>query len=79
MNFKTILTADDCAILTTGAAVGPNVYGSLRLARAALADAVDAQISALKTRRKIALKTREADLKDDGPVISVPLSAVGDD
>lgn len=65
MNFKTVLTADDCAIVKTGEAVGPNVHGSLRLARAALADAVDAQVSALKTRRKIVMKIPEAKLPSD--------------
>lgn len=62
MNFVISLTADDCGIKTTGQAVGGNVYGSLKMARAALDDAVAAQIEALRTRKKIALKTPEAKL-----------------
>jgi hypothetical protein len=77
MNFLVTLSADDCSIKTTGKATGDNVYGSLKVARAMLDDAVTAQIEALRTRRKIALKTPEAKLAVDGPVISAPAGAVG--
>jgi hypothetical protein len=72
LNFRIVLSAADCAILKTGEAVGGNVHGSLKVARAMLDDAVTAQIEALRARRKIALHTKEADLKDDQPVISGP-------
>lgn len=67
MNFKTHIDANKpaCSISSTGDALGPNCYGSLKMARAALSDGVDALIAGLRDAKKAALKVKESDLSED--------------
>ena len=69
MNFKVgiNLAAQVCDIFKTGDAIGHNVYGSLKMARAALSDQIDAHIGTMRDAKKAALKVRESDLREDKP------------
>ena len=62
MNYRIRIDATSCQILQTGDAIGPNVVGSLKVARATLSDLVDKQISELRAAKLAAVKVREADL-----------------
>lgn len=49
MNYSIYVLADTCRIMTTGAATdGSTVFGSLKMARAALDDAVTLQIARIQ-------------------------------
>ncbi len=77
MNFRTKIDANvpTCSIVATGDALGSNVYGSLKMARAALSDGVDALIAGLREAKKAAMKVREADLPEDKPAVVVTKAA----
>jgi hypothetical protein len=67
MNYRVRINfeAQACGILKTGDALGPDVYGSLKMARAALSDGVDNLIAELRISKALALKTREQNLPED--------------
>ena len=77
MNFRIRIdcTSQTCGIVRTGAAIGARVYGSLKMARAALSDDVDAHVAAMREAKKAALKVKEADLPGDEPVAAAEARA----
>lgn len=77
MNFKVHIDANKpaCSIAVTGEALDANCYGSLKMARAALSDGVDALIAGLREAKKAAMKVRESDLPEDKPAVVVTKAA----
>ena len=76
MNYRVIANDGLPRIVKTGAAVGTDVYGDLRAARAALRDAVEIELIALRQARDDALKTREGDLVNEDAEAAAGLRAL---
>lgn len=76
MNFRIRFTPDTpaCSIVKTGAALGDDVYGSLKMARVALEERVVKHNDATKAEMKRAIKVREEKL----PVEPVAEPALGE-
>ena len=82
MNYRAIGNDGLPRILKTGAAVGGNVFGDLRSARAALKASADAEIKVIRACRDEALRTPDRELLHEDvpePNIDIPPAPGEDD
>ena len=76
MNYRIIAHDGLPRIVKTPAAVGGNVVGELRAARAALWRAVEEEIRTLRAARDAAIKTRDGDLVNEDAEAAAGLRAL---